>query len=764
MQVVLGPYSCPFTPWGPGDGCLFNRFSFDGETTEIDEGRPYLTPAYVIGAVCDGRRGVFVSRANLKAFFEAHNKSAMIMHNAAFDLKVISPLLQPDVDVYRAVDDNRVWDTMILRRLLSLATAGHAARGESSLADCSREFLGALLAKEEVDAGGQQVRRGFGQFLGQPPAAIPVPYLRYLAQDALATWHVFHELQQRIKAVLQGSHVVWGFVNTAPDRVWGGVSDTWLRDVIRRFGPLTHHIQLRAGIVMDALTTNGVGVDPSRSAEKARQVRAVLEECQERLRRRGYLVGERGSDKALQSILEEFHRVNSDVPLSRTASGEKWSTAQEDLDELAREDPFFRDYANYRHAEKLLSTYLDKMGPTRLHPRFGYLLTTGRTFCRGFNVQSLPGEKDLPREDPAASTIRGCFVPGDGNVFIDSDYGQVELVVLAYALQHQFGLPSGLARLINADNDVHRLIAATVLGKPPAEVSKAERNSAKPVSFGRPGGMSVRGLRRVARSSYGIDLTDEQLGQRIQAYHALCPELGEFLRDDVDVGEVVAAALHITPAQYYEAVGAYHDPLDPENTAPAGWLGGMLLKVLRDEAPATDRGRGRPYTPEEIDFFWDQAQRLPVTLEAKVADKLHGRQPDIRLWEAVRDWAGRRPVFTVTGRLRANATFCSSRNAIFQGAAADGALLGLWLVWRAGYRIVSFVHDQLVVESPADDKVKDRVADIERLMKQGMGMVVPGMLVKVETVVTTSLSKRDRDPRYDPTTHEWVGDAPAAVG
>jgi hypothetical protein len=204
-------------------------------------------------------------------------------------------------------------------------------------------------------------------------------------------------------------------------------------------------------------------------------------------------------------------------------------------------------------------------------------------------------------------------------------------------------------------------------------------------------------------------------------------------------------------------LGSHHDPLAPQNMNPAGWLGGMLLKVLREEAPRTHGGHGRPYTAEEIAFSWDRAQHLPVKLRPKLRDRLHNRRPDRPLWEAVRDWASRRPVFTVTGRLRANATFCGSRNTIFQGAAAAGALLGLWLVWRAGHKVVSFVHDQLVVESPADDKVRDRVADIERLMKQGMALVVPGMLVKVETVVTTLLNKKDQDLRYDPHTKELIG-------
>jgi hypothetical protein len=87
---------------------------------------------------------------------------------------------------------------------------------------------------------------------------------------------------------------------------------------------------------------------------------------------------------------------------------------------------------------------------------------------------------------------------------------------------------------------------------------------------------------------------------------------------------------------------------------------------------------------------------------------------------------------------------------VFQGAAADGAILGMWLVWRAGHKLVDFVHDQQVVEAPADDRVSQRIAENEELMKRGMLLVVPGMNVKVETVVTRSLNKADLDPRYDP--------------
>jgi hypothetical protein len=172
----------------------------------------------------------------------------------------------------------------------------------------------------------------------------------------------------------------------------------------------------------------------------------------------------------------------------------------------------------------------------------------------------------------------------------------------------------------------------------------------------------------------------------------------------------------------------------------------MLLKVLRDPCPTTRSGR--PYSPAESEFFWHKAQQLPLELKPCLAAKLERHEADEELWEAARDWAGPRPVFTVTGRLRANALFGSSRNTPFQGPAADGAILGLWKLWRAGYKLVSAIHDQVVVETVADDRVLERKAEIERLMIEGMLTVVPGMNVRVETVVSLSLNKAELDPRY----------------
>jgi DNA polymerase I-like protein with 3'-5' exonuclease and polymerase domains len=361
------------------------------------------------------------------------------------------------------------------------------------------------LPKDVRDAEGRDVRTGFGRFLGRPLSEVPEVYLRYAGGDAVATWLLFGELNRLIRGVLRGASEVWGYAGKA-----------WLEDAVRRHGPLTHHVQLRASIVTDAIGANGIAIDPDRRAEKLRRVEAVMGDYRERLRRRGYLVDEPGSGKAMQSILKQFAREHPGVELELTGSGEKYSTAEEDLAALAAEDGFFADYARYRAAQKLRATYLSKMDRPRLHAKFGHLLETGRTYCGGgFNLQNLPREAD---QSDAAATIRGAFVPGgDDRVFIDSDYGQIELVTFAYACEHQFGFRSEMARLINAGKDLHRLIAATVLDKDPGGVSREERNSAKPVSFGRPGGMGSATLRTIARAGYGAELTLDEVEQRIAA-------------------------------------------------------------------------------------------------------------------------------------------------------------------------------------------------------------------------------------------------------
>ena len=81
----------------------------------------------------DGHQGVYVPRDLIPAFFAAHAGLGLVAHNAAFDLKVTQAVLGDRLDLYGLVEEGKVWCTLILNRLLSLATAGHTATGTTRM-------------------------------------------------------------------------------------------------------------------------------------------------------------------------------------------------------------------------------------------------------------------------------------------------------------------------------------------------------------------------------------------------------------------------------------------------------------------------------------------------------------------------------------------------------------------------------------------------------------------------------------------------------
>lgn len=103
------------------------------------------------------------------------------------------------------------------------------------------------------------------------------------------------------------------------------------------------------------------------------------------------------------------------------------------------------------------------------------------------------------------------------------------------------------------------------------------------------------------------------------------------------------------------------------------------------------------------------------------------------LQRAVMGLVGRASVFTLSGRLRAGASYSARHNTIFQGLAADGAKLTLWRLWRDGYRIVNFIHDEVLVEIPAGSH-RERMCHAQKIrehMIAGMQEVVPDVKVEV---------------------------------
>ena len=87
---------------------------------------------------------------------------------------------------------------------------------------------------------------------------------------------------------------------------------------------------------------------------------------------------------------------------------------------------------------------------------------------------------------------------------------------------------------------------------------------------------------------------------------------------------------------------------------------------------------------------------------------------------------------TINGRSRRNATYCSACNYSFQGLVADGAKIALWYLYQRGYKVVNFIHDEVIVELPLDDRLQHSVKEISALMIKGMQRVIHHVEIRTD--------------------------------
>lgn len=200
-----------------------------------------------------------------------------------------------------------------------------------------------------------------------------------------------------------------------------------------------------------------------------------------------------------------------------------YSTSADILDKLALDYPVVSKILEYRQLTKLKSTYADGLAnyireDGRIHGKFNQTITaTGRISSTEPNLQNIPIRMELGR------LIRKVFIPEEGYVFVDADYSQIELRVLAHC--------SGDEQLINAykeARDIHRITASQVFHTPFDEVTDLQRRNAKAVNFGIVYGISSFGL------SQDLSITKKEAAQYIDSYFKTYPSIKGFLDDAVE--------------------------------------------------------------------------------------------------------------------------------------------------------------------------------------------------------------------------------------
>lgn len=234
-------------------------------------------------------------------------------------------------------------------------------------------------------------------------------------------------------------------------------------------------------------------------------------------------------EKQIYELTDEKFNINSPKQLGvilfeklqlpfgkKTKTG--YSTSADILEKLQSEHPVVAMILEYRQLTKLKSTYADGLAvyiqeDGRIHGKFHQTIAaTGRISSTEPNLQNIPIRMELGRQ------IRKVFIPEEGYVFLDADYSQIELRVLAHL--------SGDERLINAyqeAKDIHRITASEVFHTPFDEVSSAQRSSAKAVNFGIVYGISSFGL------GQDLNITRKEAEKYIEKYFETYPKIKTYL-------------------------------------------------------------------------------------------------------------------------------------------------------------------------------------------------------------------------------------------
>ena len=265
----------------------------------------------------------------------------------------------------------------------------------------------------------------------------------------------------------------------------------------------------------------GIRVEKERLKEYGNELKVKIQALEGEIYE---LAGERfniNSPKQLGEVL--FDRMK--LPHGKkTKTG--YSTAADVLEKLAAEYPVVRKILDYRQLAKLNSTYAEGLygfirEDGRIHGTFNQTITaTGRISSTEPNLQNIPVRMELGRQ------IRKIFVPEEGYVFVDADYSQIELRVLAHM--------SGDERLIEAyrqAQDIHAITASQVFHIPLSEVTPLQRRNAKAVNFGIVYGISAFGL------SEDLSISRQEAVDYIDKYFETYPGVKGFLDRQVEEGK-----------------------------------------------------------------------------------------------------------------------------------------------------------------------------------------------------------------------------------
>ena len=282
---------------------------------------------------------------------------------------------------------------------------------------------------------------------------------------------------------------------------------------------LFNNIEMPLVQILADMQYNGMYVDEEELKRFGTELKTQLQSLTDEIYN---LAGEEfniNSHQQLGKIL--FEKLKLPV-YKKTKNG--YTTDVDVLEKLKGQHPIIEKILEYRTLTKLNSTYVEGLIPYininthKIHSSFHQTITaTGRISSTEPNLQNIPTKTELGKQ------IRKAFKPSEGNIYVDADYSQIELRVLAHISQDE-----NMIYAFNHGEDIHKQVASKVFNIPIEEVTKEQRSSAKAVNFGIVYGISDFGL------ANQIGVSNKKAKEYIQQYLEKYSGIKHFMDDIVE--------------------------------------------------------------------------------------------------------------------------------------------------------------------------------------------------------------------------------------
>ena len=396
--------------------------------------------------------------------------------------KLIAADLKPDLRFFPDVAKADSWDICLAfrARCFDRTVAAYLLnplKGEYPYDDIAKDYLG-LMVPTKTD------------YLGKNEAAV------VLAEDE----------QAAMNYACYEAYIAWKSYPVLKEALQQHEMET-----------LFNEIEMPLVFVLSDMEREGICIDADALKEYGTKLAGSIEEYEQKIYEEAGEEFNINSPKQLGVILFEKLQLPNG---KKTKTG--YSTAADVLDKLAPDYPIVADILEYRNLSKLKSTYADGLAnfideTGKIHTSFNQTITaTGRLSSTDPNLQNIPIRMELGK------MIRKVFHPMEGDLFVDSDYSQIELRLLAHISGDE-----GLIEAFRENQDIHRSTASKVFGVAFDDVTDLQRRNAKAVNFGIVYGISAFGL------SQDLNIPQKEAQGFIDSYFATYPKIKEFLDQTV---------------------------------------------------------------------------------------------------------------------------------------------------------------------------------------------------------------------------------------